>query len=133
MKKMLSILNNEAVGFLATIDEGKPRVRPLGFLFEDNNKLYFCTSNTKKLYQQLMSCSIVEYTKTTKEMVTVRVCGEIQFTDDKIIKGKVLEAYPPLKMLYQTADNPVFEVFYIEHGTAKISDFSGNPPSEYKF
>ena len=32
---------------------------------------------------------------------------------------------------YQTADNPIFEVFYLANAKAVISDFSGNPPKEY--
>ena len=32
---------------------------------------------------------------------------------------------------YNTADNPIFEVFYLENAHAVIADFSGNPPKEY--
>lgn len=38
---------------------------------------------------------------------------------------------PIVKGQYQTADNPVFEVFYLEKPHGVIADFSGNPP--YKF
>lgn len=32
---------------------------------------------------------------------------------------------------YQTADNPIFEVFYLEDPHGIIADFSGNPPYEF--
>lgn len=32
---------------------------------------------------------------------------------------------------YQTADNPAFEVFYLEDAHGVIADFSGNPPYEF--
>ena len=32
---------------------------------------------------------------------------------------------------YQTADNPIFEVFYLENPHGVIADFSGNPPYEF--
>lgn len=31
----------------------------------------------------------------------------------------------------QTADNPIFEVFYLENAHGLIADFSGNPPYEF--
>jgi uncharacterized pyridoxamine 5'-phosphate oxidase family protein len=47
-EQVLSILKDPAaVGYLATVDNGKPRVRPFGFMFEENQRLYFCTSSTK--------------------------------------------------------------------------------------
>lgn len=38
---------------------------------------------------------------------------------------------PIVKGQYQTADNPIFEVFYLANAHAVIADFSGNPPQEY--
>ena len=38
---------------------------------------------------------------------------------------------PIVKGQYNTADNPIFEVFYLENAQAVIADFSGNPPKEY--
>ena len=32
---------------------------------------------------------------------------------------------------YQTADNPILEVFYLENAHGLIADFSGNPPYEF--
>lgn len=38
---------------------------------------------------------------------------------------------PIVKGQYQTADNPIFEVFYLENPHGLIADFSGNPPYEF--
>ena len=35
------------------------------------------------------------------------------------------------KMGYQTADNPIVEVFYLGDPHGVIADFSGNPPYEF--
>ena len=40
-------------------------------------------------------------------------------------------ANPIVKGQYQTANNPIFEVFYLTEAKAIISDFSDNPPKEY--
>ena len=39
---------------------------------------------------------------------------------------------PIVKGQYNTADNPIFEVFYLAEAEATIADFSGNPPKTYK-
>lgn len=38
---------------------------------------------------------------------------------------------PIVKSQYETADNPIFEVFYIKDVHGVIADFSGNPPYEF--
>ena len=38
---------------------------------------------------------------------------------------------PIVKGQYQTADNPIFEVFYLEEPHGVIADFSGNLPYEF--
>lgn len=38
---------------------------------------------------------------------------------------------PIVKGQYQTADNPIFEVFYLADAHGVLADFSGNPPREY--
>lgn len=133
MKELVQFLEVNNMGSLATVDAGKPKTRPWGFMLEDNGKLYFCTANTKKVYGQLMKNPAFEFTSTSKEMVTVRVSGEAQFSNDRRIKEMVLDRYPNIKNIYQTADNPIFEVFYIEHGEATFSDFSGKEPRTFQF
>lgn len=133
MNEIKNFLENNFSGALATVDSGKPRVRPWGFMFEDDGKFYFCTANTKEVYKQLMKNAFVEFTSTSKEMVTVRLAGEAVFTKDPGIKQRVLEKQPMVKNIYQSADNPIFEVFYIEHGEAIVSDFSGQPPRKISF
>lgn len=80
-----------------------------------------------------MKNPFVEFTSTSKEMVTVRLSGEAVFTQDMSIKQRVLEKQPMVKNIYKSADNPIFEVFYIEHGEAIVSDFSGQPPRKVSF
>ena len=52
----------------------------------------------------------------------------------KFIKIKnyvTTENYSLVKSLYQSATNPIFEVFYLDEAKATIADFSGNPAKEY--
>ncbi len=133
MQDVIKFLKENQYGSLATVDNGKPRVRPFGFMFEEDGKLYFCTNSQKEVYRQLNELPYVEYSMTSKEMVTVRINGEIKFCDDVDKKEKALNSSELVKRGYKTADNPVFKVFYIEHGTATFSDFSGKPPKKIIF
>lgn len=133
MEEIIKLLKENQYGFLATVDNGKPRVRPFGFMFEEGGKLYFCTNSTKDVYKQLNALPYIEYSGTSKDMVTVRVSGEVIFCDDIDKKEKALNASEMVKRIYKSADNPIFKVFYIEHGTATILDFSGQLPRKVEF
>jgi len=38
-----------------------------------------------------------------------------------------------IRGIYKTPDNPVFEIFFIGHGSVKIADLSGKPARFVKF
>lgn len=133
MEEVKKLLGEKTIGAFATVEYGKPRVRPWQFQFEEDGKFYFCTANTKEVYKQLQNTPFAEFTSTTEDMVTVRISGEVVFTNDIGLKQKVLDKNPGIKAIYKSGDNPVFEVFYIEHGEAIISDFSGQPPRKISF
>ena len=42
----------------------------------------------------------------------------------------VIDNAPLVKKGYQAADNPIFEVFYLEHGEASLSDLSSDKATE---
>lgn len=133
MKEVVKLLRENASGYLATIDKGRPRVRPFGFMMEEDGKLYFCTNSLKDVYKQLLLVPFVEYVATSKEMVTIRVSGKIIFCEDIKIKEKVLNVYDAVKSGYKKAENPIFKVFYIEHGSVIVADFSGQLPRKLIF
>ncbi|HEX3044640.1 MAG TPA: pyridoxamine 5'-phosphate oxidase family protein [Bacillota bacterium] len=91
MEEILAILKDPSnVGYLATVDQGKPRVRLWGFMFEEEGRLYFCTSSVKDVYQQLINTPYIEYSKTTREMVWIRISGAIKFDEDPRKKSEML-------------------------------------------
>ena len=108
-------------------------MRPFGFMFEEEGKLYFCTNSTKDVYKQLIEDPNVEYSITTKDMVTIRVSGKVTFTEELDKKEKAINVSEIVKRGYKVATNPIFKVFYIEHGSVIIADFSGNPAKTLEF
>lgn len=133
MKDVVKFLQENNSGFLATVDDGKPRVRPFQFMLEEGGKLYFCTNNMKDVVKQLKANPYIEFSSATSNFAWIRLRGEVKFSNDLAIKTKILDASGLVKSIYQTADNPIFEIFYIERGYAVIADFSGQPPKQINF
>lgn len=133
MEEVMKILTEGNIGYLATVEDGKPRVRPFGFGFEEDGKYFFCTNNTKDVYTQLKNIPYAEYSVTSKNMITVRIRGKIEFTNDISKKEKTIAASGLVRSIYKTADNPIFEIFYIEPEEIIVSTLDGQPPRFYKF
>jgi len=100
------------------------------FNFEKDGKLWFNTGNFKDVYKELQENPYVQISVASPTYQWIRLSGKAVFVDDKAIKEAALEN-PIVKGNYQTADNPAFEVFYLEDAHGVIADFSGNPPYEF--
>lgn len=60
----------------------------------------------------------------------IRLHGTAVFENNMEVKVACMEN-PIVKGQYQTAQNPIFEVFYLDQAHGIIADFSGNPPYEF--
>lgn len=133
MEEAIKFLQENITGFLATAEAGKPKVRPFQFMREEDGKLFFCTNSTKDVFKQLKANPYVEFSSYSPNFAWIRLSGKVNFSNDLKMKEKVLESSELVKSIYKTADNPIFEIFYIEHGAAILADFSGQPPRTIKF
>ena len=132
MNDVIKFLNENPLIYLATEGlDGNAKVRPILYYFEENNKPYFCTSNKKPMYKELAKNPNFEITTATAEFAWIRISGKVEFSSDLELKQKVIDSNELVKSLYQSGNNPEFEVFTIA-GDATIADFSGNPPKSYK-
>jgi len=131
MDKVVEFLTKNPVQYLATVGrDGKAKCRPFMFSFEKEGKLWFNTGNQKDVYKDMQENPNIEICISSPEYAWLRVHGKAVFVDSKEIKEAALEN-PIVKGNYQTADNPTFEVFYLEDPHGIIADFSGNPPFEF--
>lgn len=132
MNDVVKFLNENPVQYFATIGlDGKPKVRPFQFMIEKDGKLYFCTNNRKDVFAQLNKEPYVEISVSSPSFAWIRLNGKAVFLDNIEIKKEIIENSGLVKSIYQTADNPIFEIFYLDGVKAEIADFSGNPPVEY--
>jgi uncharacterized pyridoxamine 5'-phosphate oxidase family protein len=117
------------VQYLATMGlDDKPKVRPFQFMLEEGGRLYFCTSNQKPVFKELQKHPYVEFCASGANFSWLRLNGKVVFSKDLALKAKIQDASPIVKSIYETPDNPTFEIFYLDRAAATIADFSGNPP-----
>ena len=132
MSEVINFLTENPLIYLATSGlDGNAKVRPILFNFEEDGKPYFCTANTKPMFKELEVNPNCEIVVATPEFAWLRIAGKVEFSDDLDLKQKVIDSNELVKTLYETADNPTFEVFTVT-GKATIADFSGNPPKTYE-
>ena len=131
MQKVIQFLNENPVQYLATVGrDGKAKCRPFMFAGEKDGKLWFCTNNTKDVYQDMLANPNIEISVSSPAYAWIRLHGKAMFSDNYQVKEICLQN-PIVKGQYQTADNPIFTVFYLADAQAVIADFSGNPPQEF--
>ena len=131
MSKAVEFLNENPVQYLATVGrDGKAKCRPFMFAGEVDGKLWFCTNNTKDVYKDMQENPEIEISVSSPSYAWIRLHGTAVFENNMTVK-EVFMQNPIVKGQYQTADNPIFEVFYLDNAHGVIADFSGNTPYEF--
>ncbi len=111
--------------YLATVENGQPRVRPFGTINLFDGKLYIQTGKSKNVSKQIQKTPYVELC-CMKDGEWLRLSGELVRDDRREPKVDMLEHYPDLKSMYSPDDDNT-EVLYFKNATATISSFTGAP------
>ncbi len=111
--------------YLATVENGQPRVRPFGTINLFDGKLYIQTGKSKTVSKQIQKTPYVELC-CMKDGEWLRLSGELVRDDRREPKVDMLEHYPDLKTMYSPDDDNT-EVLYFKNATATISSFTGAP------
>lgn len=131
MKKAAEFLNENPVQCLATVGrDGKAKCRPFMFAGELDGRLWFCTNNTKEVYKDMQANPEIEISVSSPSYAWLRLHGRAIFENNMAAKEMCMQN-PIVKVQYDSADNPIFEVFYLETPHGVIADFSGEPPYEF--
>lgn len=129
--EVVKFLQENPVQYLATIGrDGKAKCRPFMFMFEQDGKLWFCTDNRKDVYKDMQEHPFVEFSVSSAACAWIRLSGKAVFENNMAVKEGCTNN-PIVKGQYQTAENPLLEVFYLADACAVIADFSGNPPQKF--
>jgi uncharacterized pyridoxamine 5'-phosphate oxidase family protein len=125
MIEVKDFIKDCGVYYLATDDNGQPRVRPFGTVEIFEGKLYIQTGKNKDVYSQIMNNNKVELCA-LKEDKWLRLSGEL-VTDDRVeAKKHMLDNYKELRNMYDENDDNT-AVLYFKNAKAVISSFSEEP------
>ena len=116
--------------YLATVEDGQPRVRPFGTINIFEGKLYIQTGKSKNVSKQIQANPKVELSCFDGQK-WLRLSGELVRDDRVEPKKDMLEKYPSLKSMYSAEDENTL-VLYFKNATATFSSFS-EAPKEIKF
>lgn len=121
IEQFKEVLSDGAIGYFATTNGELLEVRGWQYQFAEGNKFYFCTGNTKDVYKQMQANPQVAFAGTSNEH-NVRISGKATFVTDKSEKEKAFSKLSAqVQQMYESAANPVLEIFYIGSGEVKVS------------
>ena len=122
MDEVLKFLKKAGTYYLATDDNGQPRVRPFGTIHRFEDKLYIQTGKKKPVSLQMHRNPKIEICA-FKDGTWLRIAAEAVEDDRREARVSMLEAYPELRKMYDPDDGNT-EVFYLKDATAIFSSFT---------
>lgn len=125
MEEVCKFLKEAQTYYLATEEDGQPRVRPFGTAHIFEGKLYIQSGKKKDVAHQIAKNPRVEICA-FKNGEWVRVAGTLVEDDRREARVSMLDAYPSLQKMY-SADDGNTVVWYIKDATATFSSFTAAP------
>ena len=125
MQEVYEFLKACGTYYLATVENGQPRVRPFGTVDIFEGRLYIQTGKSKSVSRQIQAEPRVEICG-FKDGKWLRVAGRLVRDDRVEAKAHMLDSYPSLKAMY-SADDDNTEVLYFDHAVATFSSFTEAP------
>ena len=125
MEEVYEFLKQAGTYYLATCENGQPRVRPFGTIHIYKDRLYIQTGKSKAVSRQLHAnpklelCAMLDGRWLRVEATAVE-------DDDREARVSMLEAYPSLQAMYSPDDGNT-EVWYLRNVTATFSSFTEEP------
>ena len=130
MEKVYEFMKKCGTYYLATEEDGQPRVRPFGTVDMFEGRLYIQTGKIKPVSHQLHANPRAELCCFDGQK-WLRLSGTLVSDDRLAPKEHMLDAYPSLKRMY-SADDGNTEVFYFKDAAAVFSSFA-EPPETIRF
>ena len=125
MNKTMEFLKGSMPFFVATVEQGLPRVRPTGVVTFFQDKIWFHVGQSKGVYQQILQDPHVEIVSVGKDREWIRISGEATCVDDEAVSKQALDSRPHLKTMYNEQTGQKLGNFYFEHALVELSKADG--------
>lgn len=122
MERVCAFLREAKNYYLATVNDGKPELRPFGTANIYNGRLYIQTGKRKAVSKQILNNPFVAVCAVIGGD-WLRISCELVEDDDREARVSMLSANPELMPLYDPDDGNM-QVFYMKNATAMFSSFT---------
>jgi pyridoxamine 5'-phosphate oxidase len=131
INEVIEFANQNPASWLATVDEGKPRVRGLLLWFADESGFYYHSGTLKAVLAQIEAHPYVEAAfynpgANPSEGRMLRVAGKVEFVDDSELEKRLFKERPWLNDIRAAFPNQIIRIFKIATGEAHFWDMTVN-------
>ena len=124
-KEVLEFLNANRTSYLATVEDGAPRVRGIGIVKADNEGILFQTWKSKDLNKQLEHDMSVEFCfYNIENRIQIRVRGKVTPVEDAATKQLVLKERPYFQKLVDNGQE--MAIYRLKNGMAQVWTMQNN-------
>jgi len=122
--EIVKMIQKKRTGVLATVDNGKPRLRPMdiGFFYDD--RLYFSTFSSSDKVSQMRSSADVEVLWMLDDMSQIRLEGQVEEVMDAGLKVRYLNDNTDAKGMFGDSSNKDYLLFRVTPVEIKYMDSS---------
>jgi pyridoxamine 5'-phosphate oxidase len=130
--EILRFINQNPVCHLATLEDGRPRVRGLFMYRADENGLLFHTGASKALARQVRNGAPMEACFNSPD-IQIRVAGVAEVVEDMALKEEIVSARPFMQPWIKEHGYGLLVVFRITHCAATVWTMASNfEPTTYQ-
>lgn len=131
--EILEFIRENPVFAVATVDEGRARVRIMKAYRADEDGIIFITGENKDVHRQMQNNPEVELCFFNIEQEKhIRIAGSVEVVEDSSLKKEIGDDYQFLKKWMDSAGYDVPVVYCLKHGKATVWTMETNfKPKEY--
>jgi uncharacterized pyridoxamine 5'-phosphate oxidase family protein len=126
MDEILKFLEENNTFYFATIEDGKPKVRPFGFFMGFDDKLYFAVNDSKPAYDQLKLNPYFEVSVASPQNEWIILSGKAIFDCRDEVKAYAHSIDPHIDNLDKPGC-PNLIPFYVEDCTCTFYSLTSDP------
>ncbi len=118
LQRILDVLKDQSVFYMATVDSGSPRLRPMTLLAHDGVKIWTTSHKRAQKMEQLVKQNEVEACFVDEMNRQVRIRGKVQVHDDEESWNKLRSATEDIPQIH----DPNYVLLLIEPEEVRYID-----------
>lgn len=121
-QEVLDFVQRNPVSHMATLEDGRPRVRAMHTALVDGSGLTFCTGTPKPVCAQLLADPSVELSYWDQESgIQIRIRGEMEQLDDLELKARIVgEIFTFLQPVVEQHGYDILTLFRLPKGESRV-------------